>query len=206
MLALGVVLGVLLVVGVVRAATQIRACPSSWFPLSAQPASVQQQCSRLKEQAQQNVIATAQARPYATSVPRPIGTYEALAKEGPPVATEVPPGQVPPELQQIKQIDGEVFLGRSGHPRPITSVWQLGAVPSPSAPGFGLLLLEHQRVEQPPHPLLEQGILVWVMLIESGPVHHGPLTDVIDGNVVKASLGHLGQERLPGQLVGTPNS
>lgn len=142
--ALGGMAALLFVIAVLGkvSATSATPCPASDFPLSLRSPSIRQQCTQLKDQAQRNVMLTAEARPYATSVPRPVGTYTALAAEGPPVATRVPPGQLPPDVQQIKPLDSDPFGRIGGHPVPITSIWQLGGIPSPSQPGYGWLILD----------------------------------------------------------------
>jgi hypothetical protein len=110
-------------------------CPASWFPLSTQPASVQQQCAQLRLQANANAYATAEARPYATSVITPVNP----AING----TPVPPGYAPPDAGTIAALPVGVFQGVSSHPEPITSVWQVGSVssPDPATPGYGRVIV-----------------------------------------------------------------
>jgi hypothetical protein len=113
----------------------VNPCPASWFPLSTQPLSIQEQCAQLRLQASASTDATAQARPYATSVIPPVDP----AING----TPVPPGYVPPGAGTVETLPVGVFQGVSQHPEPITSVWQVGAVPSPdpAVPGYGRVIV-----------------------------------------------------------------
>lgn len=138
-LAVPALVALVLVLGlatVSRAATaqQSWPCPASWFPLASQSQAIQQQCSQLKLQAVQNSYATVQARPYATSVITPYPTNL--------IATPQPDGYLPPEVQGIHQLSTGALAGIIGLPHPITSVWGVGGIPSPTHRGYGALIVD----------------------------------------------------------------
>lgn len=101
-------------------------CPSNWFPLSSQPYATQVACGQLRQQADLNELATAQARPYATSVPP---THN-LALAGTPILA----GYIPNEVKTIHQLN-TCLVGRV-HARPVTDCWLAGYVAGSTHRGY----------------------------------------------------------------------
>jgi hypothetical protein len=137
-LAIVVGLTMVLAIGVVQlagaavsAVTPTDPCPPSRTPLSSQPLFLQEKCAMLRQLASREL--TAQARPYTTSAMTPVNP----AISG----TPVPPGYIPDRDKVSKPLTPSAsFQGLSQHPQPITSAWQIGAIPDPNDPSnYGVL-------------------------------------------------------------------
>lgn len=109
-------------------------CPSTWFPLPAQPYPTQVACGQLRQQADLNGIATAQARPYATTVPNT--PNPAFTNSGPQILS----GEIPDWVKTVGPVN-EIILVGAPHAKPVTSVWQAGYIPSANHRGYAQILV-----------------------------------------------------------------
>jgi hypothetical protein len=121
-------------------------CPASWYPMWAQPRSIQLQCSQLKQQAIQAAYATAAAAPRSTIVP-PTPGPESFPPSG------VLAGYIPDDVKPIEAKSPSLFAveGVSNHLNPVTSVWQVGVVPSRNHSGYAQVLVYAAGPPNDPH-------------------------------------------------------
>lgn len=106
-------------------------CPDDWWNLAAPEQ--REHCARSKAQEDRDAWATAQAKPYATTVMTPVD----LRVWG----TPVPPGFIPDEAKAVRPLSRESVVGIMGMPKNLTSVWRVGVVPHPDGLDHGTILV-----------------------------------------------------------------
>jgi hypothetical protein len=109
-------------------------CPASWFPLQKEPLAIQFAWSRIRQQPQRSVMATAQARPRVyLPPPTPDPRYTSRPS--------VFQGYIPPDLEGITALPNDALQSYNQALQPITSIWQLGVVVSPNHRGYGAVIV-----------------------------------------------------------------
>jgi hypothetical protein len=99
-------------------------CPTDWATLPS--VADRQRCADQKAQRTIDAAATAQARPYATTVPMRLDPRVAT--------TPAPAGFIPDSVKAIGRVDRSIVGGIGDFPRPVTDLWSIGAISNPEDP------------------------------------------------------------------------